>query len=176
MYQLGVEFMQAHHLKQLSVNHWATDNRERSLYNSLAKTYAEVLPIGCGAGGSIGGYGLMQERKLDSYLEAMRQQRVPLMLMTKQHHLEPIFSALKSGFDRGVLQACQLADFAGIDTFEYLRPLFEVWQQKGLIELNGRSLVLTLAGSFWAVTLAQACIQVLSSEYQQQQQIYDIAL
>ncbi|WP_172565515.1 heme anaerobic degradation radical SAM methyltransferase ChuW/HutW [Vibrio navarrensis] len=176
MYQLGVEFMQAHHLKQLSVNHWATDNRERSLYNSLAKTYAEVLPIGCGAGGSIGGYGLMQERQLDSYLEAMRQQRVPLMLMTKQHSLEPIFSALKSGFDRGVLQACQLADFAGIDTFEYLRPLFEVWQQKGLIELNGQSLVLTLAGSFWAVTLAQACIQVLSSEYQQQQQIYDIAL
>lgn len=76
----------------------------------------------------------------------------------------------------GVLQACQLADFAGIDTFEYLRPLFEVWQQKGLIELNGQSLVLTLAGSFWAVTLAQACIQVLSSEYQQQQQTYDIAL
>ncbi|MGU3844153.1 heme anaerobic degradation radical SAM methyltransferase ChuW/HutW, partial [Vibrio diabolicus] len=39
-----------------------------------------------------------------------------------------------------------------------------VWQQKGLVELHERSLVLTLAGSFWAVSLAQGCIQVLTSE------------
>ncbi|MDW2068451.1 heme anaerobic degradation radical SAM methyltransferase ChuW/HutW, partial [Vibrio sp. 1579] len=37
-------------------------------------------------------------------------------------------------------------------------------QDKGLVELQERSLVLTLAGSFWAVSLAQACIQVLTSE------------
>ncbi|EIA1558002.1 heme anaerobic degradation radical SAM methyltransferase ChuW/HutW, partial [Vibrio parahaemolyticus] len=52
----------------------------------------------------------------------------------------------------------------GSDTFDFLMPLFKVWQDKGLVELQERSLVLTLAGSFWAVSLAQACIQVLTSE------------
>ncbi|MBF4313306.1 heme anaerobic degradation radical SAM methyltransferase ChuW/HutW, partial [Vibrio anguillarum] len=55
MYQIGVQFFAKHHFKSLSVNHWAKDNRERSQYNSLAKTFAEVLPVGCGAGGNVGG-------------------------------------------------------------------------------------------------------------------------
>ena len=33
MYELGVAFMDKHHMRQLSVNHWARDNRERSQYN-----------------------------------------------------------------------------------------------------------------------------------------------
>ncbi len=64
--------MAKHHLRPLSVNHWTRDNRERSLYNSLAKTYAEVLLIGCGAGGNMGGYSLMQHRQLDTYHDAMK--------------------------------------------------------------------------------------------------------
>ena len=85
-------------------------------------------------------------------------------MMMKQSPLEPLFSALKSGFDRGIVQANQLPSFMGEDTFGFLMPLFKVWQQKGLVELHERSLVLTLAGSFWAVSLAQGCIQVLTSE------------
>ncbi|HAS6106441.1 TPA: heme anaerobic degradation radical SAM methyltransferase ChuW/HutW [Vibrio vulnificus] len=166
MYEIGVNFMRQHHLKQLSVNHWATDNRERSLYNSLAKTYAEVLPIGCGAGGSIGGYGMMQHRSLDAYMAAINHGQLPLMMMTQQHPLEAIFAALKSGFDRGVVMADKLPEFMGDNVFDFLQPLFRLWQERGLVELNERSATLTLAGSFWAVSLAQACIQILSSEYQ----------
>jgi len=121
--------MRQHHLKQLSVNHWATDNRERSLYNSLAKTYAE----------------------------------------------EAIFAALKSGFDRGVVMADKLPEFMGDNVFDFLQPLFRLWQERGLVELNERSATLTLAGSFWAVSLAQACIQILSSEYQSAHQTRAIA-
>ncbi|EGQ8190981.1 heme anaerobic degradation radical SAM methyltransferase ChuW/HutW [Vibrio parahaemolyticus] len=164
MYELGVNFMAKHHMKQLSVNHWAVDNRERSLYNSLAKTYAEVLPIGCGAGGNIGGYGMMLHRTLDTYIKAVNEGQSTIAMMMKHSPLEPLFSALKSGFDRGIVQASKLPVFMGSDTFDFLMPLFKVWQDKGLVELQERSLVLTLAGSFWAVSLAQACIQVLTSE------------
>ncbi len=66
MFETGVAAMDAHHFNHLSVNHWARDNRERSLYNSLAKNTAEVLPLGAGAGGNIGGYGVMQHRTLRS--------------------------------------------------------------------------------------------------------------
>ncbi len=30
-----------------------------------------VLPVGCGAGGNIGGHGVMQHRTLDSYMESI---------------------------------------------------------------------------------------------------------
>lgn len=164
MYELGVNFMAKHHMKQLSVNHWAIDNRERSLYNSLAKTYAEVLPIGCGAGGNIGGYGMMQHRTLETYIKAVKEGQSTIAMMMKQSPLEPLFSALKSAFDRGIVQANQLPSFMGEDAFGFLLPLFKVWQAKGLVQLHERSAVLTLAGSFWAVSLAQSCIQVLTSE------------
>jgi oxygen-independent coproporphyrinogen-3 oxidase len=88
-------------------------------------------------------------------------------MMMKQSPLEPLFASLKSGFDRGIVQAGKLPLFAGADTFDFLMPLFRVWQGRGLVELEERSLVLTLAGSFWAVSLAQACIQVLTSEMKQ---------
>ncbi|USD43032.1 heme anaerobic degradation radical SAM methyltransferase ChuW/HutW [Vibrio sp. SCSIO 43135] len=161
MYELGSNFMAKHHIKQLSVNHWARDNRERSQYNSLAKTYAEVLPIGCGAGGNIGGYGMMQHRSLDTYMQAIKSGDSVIAMMTKQHALEPLFAALKSGFDSGVVRKALLPALAGEDAFEFFMPLFKQWQQKGLAELDSQYLVLTLAGQFWAVSLAQACIQVL---------------
>ncbi|AXY03286.1 heme anaerobic degradation radical SAM methyltransferase ChuW/HutW [Vibrio alfacsensis] len=164
MYELGVKFMADHHMKQLSVNHWAIDNRERSLYNSLAKTYAEVLPVGCGAGGNIGSYGMMQHRTLATYMNAVNEGQSTIAMMMKQSPLEPLFASLKSGFDRGIIQASKLPVFMGEDTFNFLMPLFKVWHDKGLVELQERSLVLTLAGSFWSVPLAQACIQVLTSE------------
>ncbi len=167
MYELGVNFMAEHHMKQLSVNHWAIDNRERSLYNSLAKTYAEVLPIGCGAGGNIDGYGMMQHHTLDTYIKAVNEGQSTIAMMMKQSQLEPLFAALKSGFDRGIVQCCKLPTFMGENTFDYLTPLFKVWQDKGLIEIKERSFALTLAGSFWAVSLAQACIQVLTAEMKQ---------
>ncbi|NMV42681.1 heme anaerobic degradation radical SAM methyltransferase ChuW/HutW, partial [Vibrio parahaemolyticus] len=118
---------------QLSVNHWAIDNRERSLYNSLAKTYAEVLPIGCGAGGNIGGYGMMQHRTLETYIKAVKEGQSTIAMMMKQSPLEPLFSALKSAFDRGIVQANQLPSFMGEDAFGFLLPLFKVWQAKGLV-------------------------------------------
>lgn len=165
MYQIGVQFFAKHHFKSLSVNHWAKDNRERSQYNSLAKTFAEVLPVGCGAGGNVGGYSMMQHRSLEAYMEAMKQQQPPLAMMMKQHALEPVFAAIKSGFDRGVLARKALPNFMGLDCFDYLTPLLQHWQQAGLVKLEEDYLVSTLAGGFWAVSLAQSCIKVLHNEF-----------
>ncbi|KGY14098.1 coproporphyrinogen III oxidase [Vibrio tubiashii] len=176
MYELGSEFMKQHHLRQLSVNHWARDNRERSQYNSLAKTYAEVLPIGCGAGGNIGGYGMMNHRTLETYMNAMKSGDSLVAMMTKQSALEPIFAVLKSGFDRGVVSRAAMPDFLGSSSFDFLSPLFNHWQKKGLVQVEGDYLSLTLAGQFWAVSLAQACIQVLHSTYQERNALQSVAM
>ncbi|ENB4392475.1 heme anaerobic degradation radical SAM methyltransferase ChuW/HutW [Vibrio cholerae] len=170
LYQIGVEFMAKHHLRPLSVNHWTRDNRERSLYNSLAKTYAEVLPIGCGAGGNMGGYSLMQHRQLDTYLDAMKNGQPLVAMMARQHEYEPLFAALKAGFDSGVIAKQRLPKFYHHQTFDWLKPLFLRWQQIGLVEVEQDYLTLTTAGRFWSVSLAQACIQVLIQSYKYQQQ------
>lgn len=170
MYQAGVAFMNRHHIKQLSVNHWARDNRERSVYNSLAKTYAEVLPVGCGAGGNLGGIGLMQHRSLESYMQSMKSGDTPVMMMTRQSQMEPIFAALKAGFDSGVIRRYDLPLYEGVDIFSFLKPLFKQWQVNGLVEASEDYLSLTLAGSFWAVSLVQAAIKVLNSELSTQNQ------
>ncbi|EKF9485455.1 heme anaerobic degradation radical SAM methyltransferase ChuW/HutW [Vibrio cholerae] len=170
LYQIGVEFMAKHHLRPLSVNHWTRDNRERSLYNSLAKTYAEVLPIGCGAGGNMGGYSLMQHRQLDTYLDAMKNGQPLVAMMARQHEYEPLFAALKAGFDAGVIAKQRLPKFYHHQTFDWLMPLFLRWQQIGLVEVEQDYLTLTTAGRFWSVSLAQACIQVLIHSYKYQQQ------
>ncbi|GIA79659.1 heme anaerobic degradation radical SAM methyltransferase ChuW/HutW [Vibrio cholerae] len=170
LYQIGVEFMAKHHLRPLSVNHWTRNNRERSLYNSLAKTYAEVLPIGCGAGGNMDGYSLMQHRQLDTYLDAMKNGQPLVAMMARQHEYEPLFAALKAGFDSGVIAKQRLPKFYHHQTFDWLKPLFLRWQQIGLVEVEQDYLTLTTAGRFWSVSLAQACIQVLIHSYKYQQQ------
>ena len=167
MFEMGVDFMAKHHLRRLSVNHWARDNRERSSYNSLAKTTAEVLPLGAGAGGNVGGYGFMQHRKLEHYMDDVNNQRIPLAMMVKSSPHAAVNTVIKAGFDRGVIVAKQLDKQAGWSLFSYCMPLFQQWQQHGFVEIEQlgrhRYLNLTLAGQFWAVTLAQALIQVITT-------------
>lgn len=166
LYKIGVEFMRQHHFRPLSVNHWARDNRERSLYNSLAKTSADVLPLGCGAGGTLGGYSVMQHRHLQAYLQAIETQQMPVMMLSKQHDLASVFAALKAAFDSGVLRRYALPKVFGVNLFGLLHPLFVHWDRLGLAKLEKDYLSLTLAGGFWSVTLTQACIRILLHTYQ----------
>jgi len=161
MFKMGVEFMAKHHQRRLSVNHWARDNRERSLYNSLAKTTAEVLPIGAGAGGNFGGLSIMQSRDMDTYISAIKAQQFPVMGAMRSPADALIVSTIKASFDRGVLAKNVLDNAANAPYFESLMPLFQAWQKNQLVEVDQHYLTLTLAGQFWATTLAQNLIQTI---------------
>lgn len=166
MFKAGVHFMDKHHITRLSVNHWATDKRERSIYNSLAKTDAEVLPVGCGAGGNVGGFGLMQHRMLKEYISEVNTHQHSLAMMTKKSASASTEASIKVAFDHGVLSRRKLFKTLGFDLFQYCQPLFEIWQEKGLVNLEGDYLTLTLAGEFWNVTLAQNLISALQQDEQ----------
>ncbi|WP_394209685.1 heme anaerobic degradation radical SAM methyltransferase ChuW/HutW [Enterovibrio calviensis] len=181
MFDMGVKFMARHHQKRLSVNHWASDNRERSIYNSLAKTTAEIMPLGAGAGGNVNGCQMMQTRDMDTYKSAISERRYPVTMLTMAPSNRAVAAEVKSGFDAGVLAQSKLDRVAGIGTFEALIPLFNAWERNGLVYLergdeaasdtgievvsvaSGGYVSLTLAGQFWAVTLAQNLIEVLQS-------------
>ncbi len=157
MFEMGVNFMAKHHQRRLSVNHWASSNRERSIYNSLAKTSAEVLPIGAGAGGNFNGVSTMQVRDMDQYIDTINSGRFPVAMAFRSIGDNSANSTVKAAFDRGVLSRRELPVH-----FDSLKPLFTQWQQRGLVELTDDYLCLTLAGQFWSVTLAQNLIRMMS--------------
>lgn len=161
MYANGVAFMQQQQIKQLSVNHWARDLRERSRYNHLAKTHADVLPVGAGAGGSINGYSLMQTRDLEIYHTAITENQFPLAMMMTPNPQHVLHSAIKAGFDRGVLSAQALNQASEIQLFEHIQPLLAAWEARGLLTLDASTAQLTTAGSFWNINMAQGMIEAL---------------
>ncbi|CAM3087153.1 heme anaerobic degradation radical SAM methyltransferase ChuW/HutW [Vibrio rarus] len=159
MYKMGVEFMAQHHQRRLSVNHWSSDNRERSIYNSLAKTCAQVLPLGAGAGGTVNGISTMQYRDMDKYIEAGSNNQFAAAMAFFSAPNAALINGIKAAFDRGVLSATALPQ----GVFEQLRPLFDIWQRNGLVDVQQGYLSLTLAGQFWSVTLAQNLIWLMSN-------------
>lgn len=163
MYQLGVDFMAKHHQKRLSINHWASSNRERSIYNSLAKTTAEVLPLGSGAGGNIGGIQMMHTRNMDEYIDAISEKKFPVSMVFRAGETRSLNAEIKSAFDKGVLAKNRLNSIFGGSLFEQLNPLFKAWQGNGLATLEDNYLSLTVAGQFWSVTLAQNLIKVIEN-------------
>lgn len=159
MYQMGVDFMARFHQRRLSVNHWASTNRERSIYNSLAKTDAEVLPIGAGAGGNFNGVSAMQHRDMAAYIDAINQQEFPVGMAFKGDPNAISLNQFKAAFDRGVLLKHDFSQW-----FDRLMPLFEIWQSRGLVTVTPQAVALTLAGQFWSVNLATNLIKVIQSE------------
>ena len=80
MFAFGREYLMKRNCRRLSAAHWAKTNRERSLYNTLAKTGVTMFPFGSGAGGRVDGYSTMLYRTLDTYATAVEEKRNPLWL------------------------------------------------------------------------------------------------
>lgn len=170
MYAYGAEYLESNQWQRLSSCHWRRDDRERSVYNSLAKSGIEILPFGAGAGGSIHGYSMMNARSLTEWHQAQQQpctigndaslstpHNVPGMMFTPNPSakLDAIF---KRGLDSGKLQFNQLETHL----VEQLQPLFEAWQSNGLAQLSSNALTLTLAGRFWNVNMQTGLFEFLT--------------
>ena len=160
MYAAGASLLESSNWQRLSSCHWRRDNRERSIYNSLAKSGIEILPFGAGAGGNIHGHGIMNARDLSHWHQAQSQatdttmttdtlpSQVPGMIMSPNPSAA-LDSQFKAGLDSGVLA---LSDF-DTELVSHLMPLFSAWQTHGLVKLSGRIMTQTLAGRFWNVNL-----------------------
>ncbi|GGA69642.1 putative heme utilization radical SAM enzyme HutW [Neiella marina] len=162
LYQQGSRYFAQHGLKQLSYCHWATSDKERSRYNSLAKSGAEILAVGAGAGGNMGGFSYMQSRDIEPWQQAIEQNQWPaaMMMAKSANHLED--AALVGACDKGLINPAQI----GAARYRAAQPLFAKWQQHGLAKANiqaGQDCVeLTTAGKFWSVNMANGMLQYLS--------------
>jgi oxygen-independent coproporphyrinogen-3 oxidase len=77
------EYLLAQNWRRLSITHWSRGLLERNCYNHQTKTGGEMLPLGCGAGGSVGGYSFMQMMPLDKYKAQIDAGHKPIGMVRK---------------------------------------------------------------------------------------------
>lgn len=146
--------------KRLSHCHWAKDNRERSLYNTLSKRGVDTIPFGCGAGGNMGAYTMMLHRNLAAYKQISAMGVKPVMALLHKSPNAAINSYITAQLEQGYLDFAKLLTIYGQDKQE-LAWVLDLFVQRGLMQYNGVLYTLTLAGQFWVVNITQTLLESL---------------
>lgn len=153
------DYFMARGVKRLQLRHWAFSNRERSLYNLIPKYEQSCIPAGCGAGGRVGGYQLMQAREIEKYTAAVEAGEKPLAMAIKSMPGYAFCGAVVGGLEeKGLLNFTDLSQRFGIQNLaEKFHPLLSQWEEAGMISRTGDGdcMQLTAAGEFWNVAVQQ---------------------
>ena len=159
MFEFGRKYLDARSYRRLSAAHWSANNRERSLYNILAKAGVPMFPFGSGAGGNVDGYGMMLHRALKPYEDMVSRGEKPFMALMKQSDLQPIVNQVVSQLEQGFLNIKSLTTLdSKLDELEWL---YKLWEDRGLVAYNGLLYKLTAAGEFWTVNLTQSTLEAV---------------
>ena len=164
-YAAGAEAMDRAGWHGLSCSHWRQGTRERNIYNFEAKSGADCLAFGAGAGGSIGGISYRIAPDLADYAARAGTDACLAAGMMRAGGLAPALNALRAGMERGCLDPAPVsAALPGADFEALAAPLLAQWCAAGLMRRRHRFFDLTLAGRFWQVTLTGHLIAWLSQE------------
>lgn len=159
MFEFGRTYLEARAYRRLSAAHWSANNRERSLYNILAKVGVPMFPFGSGAGGNVDGYGMMLHRALKPYEDMVSRGEKPFMALMKQSDLQPFVNQVVSQLEQGYLDINTLV--AMDSRLDELNWLYKLWEKRGLVSYNGLLYKLTSAGEFWTVNITQSTLEAM---------------
>ena len=159
MFEFGRTYLEARAYRRLSAAHWSANNRERSLYNILAKAGVPMFPFGSGAGGNVDGYGMMLHRALKPYEDMVSRGEKPFMALMKQSDLQPFVNQVVSQLEQGYLDINTLV--AMDSRLDELNWLYKLWEKRGLVLYNGLLYKLTSAGEFWTVNITQSTLEAM---------------
>ena len=159
MFEFGRTYLEARAYRRLSAAHWSANNRERSLYNILAKAGVPMFPFGSGAGGNVDGYGMMLHRALKPYEDMVSRGEKPFMALMKQSDLQPFVNQVVSQLEQGYLNINTLIDMD--PQLGELNWLYKLWEERGLVSYNGLLYKLTAAGEFWTVNITQSTLEAM---------------
>lgn len=159
MFEFGRTYLEARAYRRLSSAHWSANNRERSLYNMLAKAGVPMFPFGSGAGGNMDCYGMMLHRALKPYEDMVSRGEKPFMALMKQSDLQPFVNQVVSQLEQGYLNINTLV--AMDSRLGELHWLYKLWEERGLVTYNGLLYKLTAAGEFWTVNITQSTLEAM---------------
>lgn len=159
MFEFGRTYLETRAYRRLSSAHWSANNRERSLYNMLAKAGVPMFPFGSGAGGNVDCYGMMLHRALKPYEDMVSRGEKPFMALMKQSDLQPFVNQVVSQLEQGYLNINTLV--AMDSRLGELHWLYKLWEERGLVTYNGLLYKLTAAGEFWTVNITQSTLEAM---------------
>ena len=160
MFAFARDYLNKRRFRRLSAAHWSQTNRERSLYNTLAKRGVTMFPFGSGAGGHLDGYSTMLYRTIDTYSQAVERHEKPFMALVKQSEVQPLVNCTLEQLEQGYFNVDALVAADGRLTD--LKWLYALWQDQGFVSFNGVLYELTEAGEFWQVNLAQTTVECIN--------------
>ncbi len=155
----AAEFLDELGYKRLSVCHWAKNNRERSLYNILAKTNADVIPFGSGAGGFVQDVAVYLQRDLKKYIDTVNEGKVPIMFMLKEAEMSALYKDIQAQTESCFANMQQLARKYGEELLQ-LEQVLDIWVEHGLFTKKGHMYKMTIAGQFWQKNVTQGLIEI----------------
>ncbi|MFW5818103.1 MAG: heme anaerobic degradation radical SAM methyltransferase ChuW/HutW [Planctomycetota bacterium] len=162
MFAAGVETMDRFGWKRLSIPHWRRDGRERSRYNSLVKSGADCIPIGCGAGGRVGRMRFFQSGELATYLAAVQEGRKPVASAIQLGEHCDTVDRIAAGLERGHLVPTAWAE-PGSPLAAALDAVLAQWARAGLLSQADDGHDLTVAGQFWSVQMGSRLAKLVQS-------------
>lgn len=155
----ATEFLEEAGYKRLSVCHWAKSNRERSLYNTLAKTNADVIPFGSGAGGFVGDISVYLQRDLKKYMEAIDKDKTPIMFMMRAPELSALYKDIQDQTETCGVNLTKLAKKYNPELIQ-LEAVLDIWVKHGLFTKKGHMYKMTIAGQYWQKNITQGLIEI----------------
>ncbi|MEM1060042.1 MAG: heme anaerobic degradation radical SAM methyltransferase ChuW/HutW [Verrucomicrobiota bacterium] len=150
-YTAASRWLQSTDYRQITTCHWVRDPRERSRYNQLAKGTTNIIPLGSGAGGRLGGHQFYQVRQLEDYLCQVRQGFKPLMMGAGRGRYAALKDTLSLEFEHGYLSRRTRHNL--LAAAPKAEPMLRRWAGWGLLEAaerTGHAHRLTTRGRFWS--------------------------
>lgn len=155
----AIDYLDELSYRRLSVCHWAKTTRERSMYNTLAKSGADVIPFGSGAGGFVGNIAMFLNRDLKRYMDAIDEGKWPLMVLSKEAELKEIFKAIQAQTENCMVNMNKLSKIYG-DALLEIEAVLDIWVEYGLFTKNNHTYNMTIAGQFWQNNITQTIIEL----------------
>ena len=146
-------------VRRIDTTHWATDHRERSIYNTLAKRGCDVLAFGSGAGGFIGQMMWRNHGALAPYEKLVEEGTKPFQFMGEQADAHRMQSEIGDQIEHGWLYAPFFMKKYGVDLLKEMEPLLAAWAENGLVTRMETGFRLTRAGEFWHDNLIQGFLE-----------------
>ncbi len=162
MFEKGVQFMEQAMFHRLSTNHWGRTSRERNLYNQLVKGPSHCLPFGPGAGGNAHGHFFFLQPDYEKWKHLVTEEKCkPIAMMQVSGENDILEKTIASELELCRINFTALGDEFHLPLEAILKDLYTQWEKAGLVTRQHQWWVLTTAGQFWQVNLAQLTINYL---------------
>ena len=135
--------------KALSCCHWAMRADERSGYNTLVKSGANIITCGAACGGHMGIYNYMKTMDRSDYIKKATAGQYAVMGMGKHNENYLLLEKLSGQCDSGRFDFALLKQYSDADWESLLAPLLEQWELLGLLYAVDGKYYFTAKGKYY---------------------------